>query len=383
MWYFILLIKLIACYIGYKFIFKSKYIPNNYSSNSTQKLVPYLLVIINPTGGKRNGNKIFDTIVAPQLKSNNIHFRVVITKYAEHAYELVNCIDTNLVRGIIAVGGDGHIHQIVNGLKNHPDKDAVIKVTIGCIAAGTGNGIARSLEILDPNVSTKAIIDNVKTKISWIKLCGHNLDNKIGLLSLTCGFIANFDELMERRLRFIKYGFIRWILSEIIVPLYLIIKNPKFKVNISVLPLVNKSNINRYSSKVWKPHSDHTKAENGWLEFKGYVTTLALCNLPYIAEKIYLAPYIFDCEGEGLDLMMLAPISRFQLLKFFLQAEHGNHVTSKYVSYITIKKMELKVKKDYDISFDGEAIKSNDKKKEIICEVSDDKINFFSPIDQI
>src|SRR5205085_1711679 len=99
-------------------------------------------------------------------------------------------------------------------------------------------------------------------------------------------------------------------------------------------------------------------------------------------EKVCIAPSVLQNENGGLDLILLNPISRFELLKFFLQAEKGSHVNSPHVNYITIKQMELKVNKNYVISFDGEELvsKNTEDRDTITCGISSDKIKFFSPL---
>jgi hypothetical protein len=75
----------------------------------------HILVIINPIGGKRNGCKIFDQKVAPLLIEAGICFRIEVTKYADHGFDLAKTADLTFVTGIISVDGDGHLHQIING----------------------------------------------------------------------------------------------------------------------------------------------------------------------------------------------------------------------------------------------------------------------------
>lgn len=332
------------------------------------ELYQHILVIINPVSGKRNGCEIFYKHSAPLLQKSEIDFVVEITKYSGHAYDIAKNYDLTGITGIISVGGDTHLHQIVNGLYDRSD-DVISKITIGCIAAGSGNGVAKSLGLLDPIVSTKSIINNQTTKINYIDMLEQKTSG-VGLLSLTCGFIADFDILMEKKFRFVPL-FFRWLLNQIFIPIYLILMNRRYNVTISILPEKQMK-----ANSLWKPHNDPQKAEGGWLNFQGEITTLALCNLPYITEDVLLAPSVLNTNT--LDLVILNPISRMKLVKFFLQAEKGKHATSPDVQYISVKQFELLPHNNYTVMYDGEEIKYENTNS-IKCSRSSHSLNFFSP----
>ncbi len=54
---------------------------------------------------------------------------------------------------IVAVGGDGTVHEVVQGLEAHRQQ-----VIIGVIPAGTGNNIARSLQLRDPMHALRTLV---------------------------------------------------------------------------------------------------------------------------------------------------------------------------------------------------------------------------------
>lgn len=339
------------------------------SSYDTSNL-PHLLIIINPIGGKRNAWQIFDQVVAPRLKKANIEYVIKVTEYSGHCSKIIKNADFSMVTGIIGIGGDGHLNQIVNGIVARTDHSSIFKnVPIGVIAAGTGNGVAKSLGILDPIEAINAIILNQTKQINMIvmeKMIPDYIQEEcwFGILSLTCGFIATFDKLMEQKFRYMrlpwtKYsfpvpGWFRWLLNNILIPIYLISKNPRYKININILPADTV-----IDNSFWKPHPDNEKAQKGWVNFQGYVQTFALCNLPYIASDICIAPKALEhIEAGTLDLLLVKPISRLELLNFFLKAEKGNHVNSPNVQYLSIKEFELVNNTDNEnvIMFDGEEV---------------------------
>ncbi|KAF8669496.1 hypothetical protein HU200_051297 [Digitaria exilis] len=65
------------------------------------------------------------------------------TKHRLHAQEIAHSLDLRKYDGIICVRGDGFL--VVNGLLQREDWGTAIKVPLGIIPAGTGNGMAQSL----------------------------------------------------------------------------------------------------------------------------------------------------------------------------------------------------------------------------------------------
>ena len=87
------------------------------------------LIIINPHSGKKLGKKIFDQI-KPIFDSNNIILEVIETKHAGHAKELANKKPINQYDGLLGIGGDGTLNEIINGmLKRKDEKNRTKKET--------------------------------------------------------------------------------------------------------------------------------------------------------------------------------------------------------------------------------------------------------------
>jgi sphingosine kinase len=72
------------------------------------------------------------------------------TAYAGQAKEVSTQLDLTEFHGIITVSGDGLLHEVVNGLMERPDWRSAIRTPVGVIAAGSGNGLAKSLNALEP-----------------------------------------------------------------------------------------------------------------------------------------------------------------------------------------------------------------------------------------
>lgn len=85
-------------------------------------------------------------LISKLLRDNNIHHEAVFTEHKHHATALtVQAIDSGY-RNIIVVGGDGTLHEVVNGLFIQQRVDP-LEVTIAVISAGTGNDWIRMFGI--------------------------------------------------------------------------------------------------------------------------------------------------------------------------------------------------------------------------------------------
>jgi len=138
-----------------------------------------LAFIINPKSGRGNKDSIVNVIqkISSEL---DFKFEAYFTQEAGHATDLA----INLVGkydSIIAVGGDGTVNEIAQGLLGS-------ETPLGILPSGSGNGLARHLGI--PMNSIKALkslingkIVNIDTwlagEIPFFMLCGFGFDSHI------------------------------------------------------------------------------------------------------------------------------------------------------------------------------------------------------------
>ena len=94
-------------------------------------------VVVNPVSGSGRGLSDFPKI-SKLLRDNDIHCEAVFTEHKCHATELTVYAVEQGYRHIIVVGGDGTLHEVVNGLFIQKKVDPS-EVTIAVIAVGTGN----------------------------------------------------------------------------------------------------------------------------------------------------------------------------------------------------------------------------------------------------
>ena len=92
-------------------------------------------MIVNPHGGIKKGIGILDR-VKPIFEDGGAELTILETEYAGHAREMALEKDFTGYDGFCAIGGDGTMHEVINGMLKRPDGR---KLPIGLVTGGTGN----------------------------------------------------------------------------------------------------------------------------------------------------------------------------------------------------------------------------------------------------
>ena len=109
-----------------------------------------VLVILNGVSRKKN---LFYRTIYPLLKKS-FDAEVWETQHAGHAEQLASLGVLKGFDTILSAGGDGTMHQVINGVMQH-DKPALV---LGLIPLGSGNDLARALgAILDPKIIIECV----------------------------------------------------------------------------------------------------------------------------------------------------------------------------------------------------------------------------------
>lgn len=99
--------------------------------------------IINPIAGKKHGRILAQKLEAIKSRLNQLKvaFKLHFTQFKGHAKQLVSSLIKNGATDIVVVGGDGTLHEVVNGFSNFE------RVNLGLIPCGTGNDFATAVGI--------------------------------------------------------------------------------------------------------------------------------------------------------------------------------------------------------------------------------------------
>jgi diacylglycerol kinase family enzyme len=114
------------------------------------------MVIVNPFGGRKLGLTMLRNKVAPILSGLGIPFTTVVSQHAGHVVELTSSLDITAYSGIIVVGGDGTLQEVVTGLSRRPDWKEALHIPVAIVPGGSGNGLAHTLGLGDPSIAAAA-----------------------------------------------------------------------------------------------------------------------------------------------------------------------------------------------------------------------------------
>ncbi|MCO5593042.1 hypothetical protein L7F22_047047 [Adiantum nelumboides] len=164
------------------------------------RLERVMLVILNPRSGRGCARKIFDSKVEPILKLAGIRLTVVETDGPHHARKHAASMDlSTCVNGIICVGGDGIVNEVLNGLLNREDTKSRT-LAIGIIPAGSDNSLIWTvMGICDPASAALAIVKGglISTdviSVEWMKTGDFHMGHTITYY----GFMSDVLELSEK-----------------------------------------------------------------------------------------------------------------------------------------------------------------------------------------
>ncbi len=123
-------------------------------------------IISNPTAGKRGNKRCLDLAIGV-FKENGAAFEIHETTYAGEAREIANRLTAVGEKEIIVVGGDGTLHEVLNGLRNPAE------CKLGLIPAGTGNDFADAANIpRDAQEAARLILKGDTRATDYLELDG-------------------------------------------------------------------------------------------------------------------------------------------------------------------------------------------------------------------
>ena len=153
-------------------------------------------IIFNPTAGAGRSLKTLQKI-EKRMNETGVRYDVFETKYKEHATELAKNASGKGYDGIVSVGGDGTLLEIVQALHGTEE-------TLGIIPAGTGNDFREAVRVpADPLEALDIILAGNKKRIDLGLINGR----KYFLNVAGTGFDVDVLKNTNRVRRFFTGGF--------------------------------------------------------------------------------------------------------------------------------------------------------------------------------
>ena len=144
------------------------------------------LIVVNPISGVGRQKRI-EELLKQNLNQDLFDYQVRYTEYIHHGTDIAREAADKGYQSVVAVGGDGSVNDVVNGIK---DTD----VRLGIIPCGSGNGLARSLKIpLQPWLAIRVLNQQYEQTIDSIVIN----DQYVCANAAGCGYDAYIARLMQ------------------------------------------------------------------------------------------------------------------------------------------------------------------------------------------
>ncbi|XP_071720544.1 sphingosine kinase 1-like isoform X2 [Rutidosis leptorrhynchoides] len=282
-----------------------------------------LFIFVNPFGGKKYASKIFTNDVKPVIEDANIEYTLQETKYQLHAKEVSHTLDLTKYNGILCVSGDGTLVEVVNGLLEREDWKSAVKIAIGVIPAGTGNGMIKSLldSVDQPCTVAHATLAAIRGLIADIDIESEQY-RWMGS--------ARMDIYgLQRMIRLRKYnGRVSFVpapgFENVVEPICLGVE--------SIQPL--QARVNGY------PGPNVELDGLSWRKIDGPFIGIWLQNVPWGSENAKAAPDAKFDDGY-LDLILMRECPKLALVSLMSKMSNGHYVRSPHVLYIKVKAIIL------------------------------------------
>lgn len=278
----------------------------------TTQAVP---LFINPTAGRgRSGRRV------PRIKELFERSGLLIDLHASRSVgdmeEQVRTAIQDGARRIVVAGGDGSVHEAVNGIMraDHASR-------LGVIPTGTGNDFAKACCIpLNWEHATQLLAS---------RLCANTISRRIDIGRMNDRYFANgagigFDAKVTRIAR--SY---RWPIGDLVY-LFAIFRCMVDGIATPDLTI---------------------EADN--LSWSGPMTLANISNGAWIGGMFHIAPMADNSDGQ-LELMIADPVSRLRITALLPKLIRGKHGNEPEITHASVRKVRIEASAALESHLDGE-----------------------------
>ncbi len=272
-----------------------------------------LALIVNPHAGNKHGLKAAHR-ASGILNENGHEAHLLISEFPGNTIDIAVSIDVKIFDGILAVGGDGTLFEVINGLLKNKKE---LKIPLGQIPVGTGNSFIKDLGVLTEDDALKAVLSGNFREIDLGEFTysggSHHFINLLGT-----GFVSNVAYRARKYKLLGSLSYILGVLEELIV---------------------------------LKAVDIELKIDGTLIKRKAVFTEI--CNSRYTGGNMLMAPGA-EIDDGLLDVVVLNRISRRKILSLFPLLFKGEHVDDDAVEVFKGKEISLRCEKPLMLTPDGE-----------------------------
>ena len=217
---------------------------------------------------------------------------------------------------IIVAGGDGSVHETVNGIMSAERAGA-----FGLIPTGTGNDFAKAAGIpLDWEAATRLLADRVVSDSPPRRIDVGRVNNRYFANGAGFGFDAKVSRIAEE---------ITWPIGDLV---YLV----------AVLRAM--------ADGIITPNMKITAGDLSW---QGPLTLANVSNGPWVGGMFHIAPMADHADGK-LDLVVATPVSGFRILQLLPKLIRGQHLDEAEIFHTSVKSLSISAEGPVPSHLDGE-----------------------------
>ncbi len=248
---------------------------------------------------------------------------MVETEAPGHAQELARQAASQGHDRVIAVGGDGTVQEVVNGLI-----ESETALSLGILAGGAGNDLARSLHL--PKRGEDALA---------VALGG-------ALLRIDVGIASRGDGLRPERRYFAAAGGVGFD-AQVAAAMYRRAWWQRGRIGYLLSTLWE---LQRFHNRTLRLRLD---TPDGPLELERTALFIAFANGMYYGGGMQICPSATVLDG-WMDLCIVGDISRLEAIRQLPGMYHGAHVTHPAVEFQRARSVTLEGDADTRVHLDGE-----------------------------
>jgi YegS/Rv2252/BmrU family lipid kinase len=270
-------------------------------------------LVVNPQGGIRQGLSVLEQ-VRPIFAAAGAVLDVHVSQFPGHVAELARTVDLCGCDGFCLIGGDGTIHEAVNGLLQRGEP---APVPIGIIPGGTGNSVALHLGYASPEEAVGRILSGATQPVDVAKLTW--ADETVYCANIVgWGSVVDISQTAERWRRL---GRSRYNLAT----LWHILRAARRRARIIL--------------------DDQTIEDE--------VLFLLACNTRFTGKAMLVAPRAELADGK-IDVLLVRRASRLQVLRLFQGIFDGSHLALPAVEFYQVQSFRIETETPDLLNLDGE-----------------------------
>jgi len=273
--------------------------------------------IVNPAAGGGKSAKLAGPALA-RLREKGLHIDVIASTGPGHAAQLARESYAQGYRKFLAVGGDGTVHEILNGI--FANNRSAERISLGFLPLGTGNSFLRDFTDQGAEASFDALLANRTRPVDLIRL-KHASGEIYSFNILSVGFTADVGALTNRIFK--PLGHLGYLLG----------------VLVGVVQLKRRAFVLRADD------------EQEWDTRRSLFLTFN--NSKYTGGTMLIAPDADPSDGL-IEFVRWGPIGRLGLLRMLPKLYDGTHIRHPLASRKAVKHVEFKIPVPVDVLIDGE-----------------------------